>query len=197
MKTIKITKEELQHRWVTARKEAARFSYRVAKRRWFLSFKNKFSIQCRSYHPDGLRHSKSSGASVVTHLWDGQNIVAEIGTTGNVTARYPRGINLIVWEKVDANSDTYYYLFNAHGDVIQHINLSGEIKSYKYDTFGNEQSPEKLDYNPFRYCGEYFDRETGEIYLRARYYNPAIGRFGAEDAARSRLNWSLTVEITQ
>ena len=98
-----------------------------------------------------------------------------------------------MWEKVDTNSDansnTYYYLFNAHGDVIQHINLSGEIKSYKYDAFGNEQSPDKLDSNPFRYCGEYFDRETGEIYLRARYYNPAIGRFGAEDSARSGLNW--------
>ncbi len=124
------------------------------------------------YRPDGLRYGKTirerDGKTASTvHLWDGQNMVAEVGTTGSVTARYLRGINLIVWEKVDtnsdANSDTYYYLFNAHGDVIQHINLSGEIKSYKYDVFGNEQSPDKLDYNPFRYCGEDFDKETGEM----------------------------------
>lgn len=50
------------------------------------------------------------------------------------------------------------------------------LKNYKYDAFGIETDPESLDSNPFRYCGEYFDRETGEIYLRARYYNPVIGR---------------------
>ncbi len=34
----------------------------------------------------------------------------------------------------------------------------------------------------FRYCGEYFDKETGTIYLRARYYNPVVGRFITEDS---------------
>ena len=34
----------------------------------------------------------------------------------------------------------------------------------------------------FRYCGEYFDKETGTIYLRARYYDPRIGRFITEDS---------------
>ena len=37
----------------------------------------------------------------------------------------------------------------------------------------------------FRYCGEYFDRETGTYYLRARNYNPFTGRFTTEDAVRS------------
>ena len=38
-----------------------------------------------------------------------------------------------------------------------------------------------MDTNPFRYSGEYYDAETGFIYLRARYYDPSIGRFTAED----------------
>ena len=38
----------------------------------------------------------------------------------------------------------------------------------------------------FRYCGEYFDKETGTIYLRARYYDPEIGRFITEDSVWSR-----------
>ena len=38
--------------------------------------------------------------------------------------------------------------------------------------------------NVFRYCGEYFEKETGVIYLRARYYDPTIGRFISEDS-----NW--------
>ena len=33
----------------------------------------------------------------------------------------------------------------------------------------------------FRYCGEYFDKETGTYYLRARYYSPETGRFTQED----------------
>ena len=39
------------------------------------------------------------------------------------------------------------------------------------------------------YTGEYHDAETGFIYLRARYYNPAIGRFINEDPIRDGLNW--------
>ena len=42
---------------------------------------------------------------------------------------------------------------------------------------------------PFRYCGEYYDKETDSIYLRARYYNPALGRFTTEDLAKDGLNW--------
>ena len=38
-----------------------------------------------------------------------------------------------------------------------------------------------INTNPFRFAGEYYDFETGFIYLRARFYNPAIGRFISED----------------
>ena len=61
---------------------------------------------------------------------------------------------------------------------------------YAYDAFGNyseeTDSPKK---NPFRYSGEYTDDETGLIYLRNRYYDPAIGRFITEDPVKDRLNW--------
>ncbi len=45
------------------------------------------------------------------------------------------------------------------------------------------------DVNPFRYSGEYFDAETGDYYLRARYYNPRLGRFLTEDPVRDGNNW--------
>lgn len=47
----------------------------------------------------------------------------------------------------------------------------------------------KADTNPFRYCGEYFDEETGFVYLRARYYSPDIGRFVSEDPIKDGNNW--------
>jgi len=40
---------------------------------------------------------------------------------------------------------------------------------------------DSLDINPFRYRGKYFDRETGNYYLQARYYSPNTGRFTQPD----------------
>ncbi|WP_058487056.1 RHS repeat-associated core domain-containing protein [Defluviitalea phaphyphila] len=38
--------------------------------------------------------------------------------------------------------------------------------------------------NVFKYAGEQFDQEQNQYYLRARYYNPTIGRFTQEDIYR-------------
>ena len=60
---------------------------------------------------------------------------------------------------------------------------SGYIEhTYRYDAFGNELEPDTSDSNPFRYCGEYYDGETGSYYLRARYYDPVVGRFTQQDS---------------
>jgi len=42
---------------------------------------------------------------------------------------------------------------------------------------------EQVD-NKFCYAGEQYDTVTGQIYLRARYYDPSIGRFTQEDPYR-------------
>ena len=83
-----------------------------------------------------------------------------------------------------------YYNFNGHGDVTGITNSSySQIKSYEYDAFGVEKNPDPADTNPFRYCAEYYDAETGYIYLRARYYDVKDGRFISEDPAKDGLNW--------
>ena len=63
------------------------------------------------------------------------------------------------------------------------------VASYYYDPFGviTEETGEVI--NPFRYVGEYYDEETGMVYLRARYYDPSIGRFISEDPIRDGYNW--------
>ena len=144
-----------------------------------------------AYRPDGLRYSKTTGSgnAAITHihLWDGQNIVAEAGVSGVINTRYIRGVGLVAREM---DSALQYYQFNAHGDVLHRIDASGNVlKNYRYDAFGNELDAEPLDVNPFRYCGEYFDRETGTYYLRARNYDPFTRRFTTEDPARAGLNW--------
>ena len=62
------------------------------------------------------------------------------------------------------------------------------VADYTYDAFGN-QTEEAEDVNPFRYAGEYWDSESGLIYLRARYYDSGVGAFTSEDPARDGLNW--------
>ncbi len=99
--------------------------------------------------------------------------------SGEVTATHLRGANLL---SITSGTSTSYYLFNAHGDVAGITDDAQTVtNAYEYDAFGNEKNPSATDTNPFRYCGEYFDTETGTYYLRARYYDPAIGRFTQQD----------------
>ena len=54
-------------------------------------------------------------------------------------------------------------------------------KVYSYDAFGNIiEKTEKVE-NRFCYNGEMLDPVTQQYYLRARFYNPVIGRFTQED----------------
>jgi RHS repeat-associated protein len=133
------------------------------------------------YKADGLRHSKEVNGELSVQVWDGSNVILEYGAVNDV---YLRGINLI------KSNNQGYYLFNAHGDVVQRADGGGAVtKAYVYDAFGVESDIDELDTNPFRYCAEYFDQETGSIYLRARYYDPSVGGFMSEDPIRDSLNW--------
>lgn len=69
------------------------------------------------------------------------------------------------------------------------------VIAYEYDAFGVEKNPDPNDTNLFRYCGEYFDKETGTIYLRARYYDPSIGRFITEDSYWGKDNDPLSLNL--
>ncbi|TEB06806.1 tRNA3(Ser)-specific nuclease WapA precursor [Pelotomaculum schinkii] len=146
------------------------------------------------YNGAGLRNSKAVNGTVTTHIWDGNQIALELNGAGAVTNKYLLGINLISVQ--DGTGTTSYYLYNAHGDVVQLTNSSGAVtKTYTYDAFGNEKNPDPNDPNAFRYCGEYFDKETGTYYLRGRYYNPAIGRFISADSYLGKDNDPLSLNL--
>ena len=86
------------------------------------------------------------------------------------------------------------YLKNAHGDITAVTDVNGNVQNtYIYDAFGNQLNENENDTNPFRYCGEYYDKETGDIYLRNRYYAPCIGRFITEDPIKDGFNWYVYV----
>lgn len=55
------------------------------------------------------------------------------------------------------------------------------LNRYSYDAFGNRTVKEETVLNRFGFTGEICDGLTGQYYLRARFYNPVIGRFLNED----------------
>ena len=47
--------------------------------------------------------------------------------------------------------------------------------------------------NPFTYSGEVYDPETKLYYLRARYYDPSVGRFITEDTYKGQVDNPLSL----
>ena len=138
---------------------------------------NKESKWEYAYLPNGLRYRKSNASNFDRYVWDRNgNIIAEMNGEGNLTNKYVRGNKLI------SKNGNEYFGYDGHGSVVNISNESGKsIKSYDYDAFGVELNKDANDTNLFRYCAEQYDNETDSIYLRARYYNPSLGRFTTED----------------
>jgi YD repeat-containing protein len=94
------------------------------------------------YRPDGLRHSKEvrnrfkRNTSVTTvHIWDNSDIVLEINQNRLIKGKYIRAAGL-VFQAIGTNR--YYYLTNAHGDVVRQADQNGNLTpEYIYDSFGN------------------------------------------------------------
>ena len=137
-----------------------------------------------TYDGNNLRQSKTVNGITTTHIWDGTDIVMDIGGTTN---KYYRGLTGINY--ADLGGTLSYYHKNAHGDITALTNTNGQIvNNYQFDAFG-QQLNETENTNPFGYAGEYVDSETGMIYLRNRYYEPTTGRFITEDPIRDGVNW--------
>ena len=148
-----------------------------------------------TYDAEGLRTGKTVNGEKTVYVWDGDQVVMELSKGGAVQKRYIRGNDLVYADKGE-NTEKTYYVTDMHGNVVQLLDESGNVtKTYEYDSFGNEVKPEKKDENPYRYCGEYYDKETEEVYLRARYYQPSVGRFITRDTYTGESDEPLSLHL--
>jgi RHS repeat-associated protein len=77
---------------------------------------------------------------------------------------------------------TSFYGYDGGGSVRQLTNSAGVVTDeYLYDAFGNSFTKTGTTPNNYLYRGEQYDSDLGLYYLRARYYNPATGRFLSRD----------------
>ena len=89
---------------------------------------------------------------------------------------------LALWRR----GEGLFWVLTDHLDSVRRLVDQGgvEVARFEYDAFGNPliatgSRPELA--GRFGYGGREWDAETGLLYLRARYYDPELGRFLSED----------------
>jgi RHS repeat-associated protein len=110
------------------------------------------------------------------------NVLAETDEHGAYQNYYVYGLGLI--SRTDASNTTHYYHDDFRGSTIAMTDDSEAIThKYAYDDFGKVTQIEEANFNPYRYVGKYgIQYEDEDLYfMRARYYNPDVGRFLTED----------------
>ncbi len=141
----------------------------------------EFQVQINRYDGEGLRHEMEENGRLIKFLYnEDREVVAEETGNGTIT-RYIRGLGIISSDSEEAKT-YYHYVSDEQGSITHILSEDAEILNhYRYDAFGNIiQKTEKVE-NRFCYNGEMLDPVTQQYYLRARFYNPVIGRFTQED----------------
>ena len=147
-----------------------------------INFENK--VQVNHYDGEGLRHEMEENGKLVKFLYADREAVAEEKEDGNII-RFIRGYDLVASDSESAR--TYYHYASDEQGSITHVlgdDENGEysLKNYyEYGAFGDFREQYEEVENRFGYNGEIYDLIGGQYYLRARYYNPVIGRFTQED----------------
>jgi RHS repeat-associated protein len=98
-------------------------------------------------------------------------------TAGAQTTYYVYGLDLIA--SIQGSTPTYY-LYDGLGSTTQLANGGGSVTgTYTYDAFGSVRAHTGAS-TQWSFTGEQND-PNGLEYLRARYYDPAVGRFLSRD----------------
>ncbi len=139
------------------------------------------------YDGDGIRVSRTDAAGTTRFLVDGKNhtgvaqVIEELDGGGALQVNYTYGMDLLSQNRGGAIS---YYHADGLGSVRGLTNGAESLTdTYLYDAYGNEVAATGTTENSYRFVGEQYDPNVGFYYLRARYYDPASGRFTSMDPA--------------
>ena len=144
------------------------------------------------YDPDGIRVGKivdpgGANEEVIEYLNDPYNhtgyaqVLKESSTEWGDYA-FIIGSDVIAGVRGQSPSQARNYLLSdGHGSVRQISNNTGGILyDYSYDAYGNI-AEQTASFVKLLYTGEAWDEDLGMYYLRARWYDPATGRFNRLD----------------
>jgi RHS repeat-associated protein len=103
-------------------------------------------------------------------------------------AVYLYGLDILAQQEIvrqgSGQAPRLYYVHDGLGSVRQLVDTTGQIETnYAYDPVGVQLVGGEV-YNPYQFTGEAWDAEVELLYLRARYYQPEVGRFITKDPWR-------------
>ena len=146
------------------------------------------AVSTFTYRADGLQVQKEDSACTTKFVWDGRNVLLETDGDGDTVAEYtlaPAGFGMLLAQR--RGGATKFFHFDALGSTDRLTNAAQAVSdSYLYEAFGKIIASSGSTANPFKYVGRlgyYFDPDLDQYYLRARWYDPATGRFVSHDAA--------------
>ncbi|WP_299223129.1 RHS repeat-associated core domain-containing protein [uncultured Psychroserpens sp.] len=146
---------------------------------------NTFSFDYNAYNQrvEAVRNGETTKYIRDVRL---DNILVELDEDSNPIQYYVYSPSGMLLTRMQPNGDLHYYHGDIRGSTVMMTDELGNIThQYRYDDFGRVTrtfEPEN-DTNQFRYVGIYgVEYETNDLYyMRARYYEPSIGRFLSED----------------
>lgn len=147
------------------------------------------------YDTDGIRTSKTEGgvttSYVVDHNRQYAQVLAEL-EDGVLSKTYTYGDDLVSQQAV-GGSDSFY-LYDGLGTTRGLTDGSGVLSDqYFYEAFGELLASTGSTVNSYLFTGEQFDADLEQYYLRARYYDPSVGRFTQMDTWQGRLQEPVTL----
>jgi RHS repeat-associated protein len=147
-----------------------------------------------AYDGEGNRLRRTAGSGVADetdYLWDPTTpgvpqIALERDANGNHSRSYWYGANRI---SMSTPTGDFYYQYDRLNSVLRLSSATGATEwNYGYYPFGNAKTTTKVDpsapINPMQFDGEYND-DDGLYDLRARQYDPSLGRFTSIDPLES------------
>ena len=133
------------------------------------------------YDGEGLRAGLAVNGKKTTFLYHNGEILTERDGENAPIKRYLTGLGLSHVQTEDGVFHAYHQ--DEQGSTV-YVTGQGVENCYQYDAFGNLTEKKETIANRVLYTGQQYDQETGQYYLRARYYNPVVGRFLQEDTYR-------------
>jgi len=133
-----------------------------------------------AYNGDGLRVAKTVGTASSRFSWDlAQGLPLALSDGTNSYLYGPGGMPL---EQVSTTGTVTYLHADQLGSTRLVTDSAGTVVGTRaYDAYGKPSGQTGAVATPFGYAGEYTDAESGLVYLRARYYDPATGQFLTRD----------------
>ena len=136
------------------------------------------SVQENRYDAENLRYELLENGRRVDFVYHNGELLHEEGREGQKTS-YHLGAGIEAFRR---GQGLPYYHRDEQLSTVLITGGPGEIQnSYQYDAFGVLLEEAVQTYNHIRYAGQQHDDLTEQYYLRARYYNPVLGRFMQED----------------